>query len=369
MEYAKNFDSSAEKMISKYIRKPQIIYGILILFIALYAAQIAPLVPLSVSKVFNNSYFKVCFMILVLWVAQVSPSLSILIAVLFLMVTNYANNKSLFEMLENTTAAPASESEPVTSTPPTPLDSVNAVNMLTIQAMTPEAGAVDEVTKAADIAVSTMAPSDEKGISSVAELAKQAAAPSAGDANTIATAMTDAVTAINNNIPATLTPVAVTQAVQTLAESAASPIANNVSAIQTAANIATAAVLPSTPATAAAISNIQALANASVTPAPTDQQTVTQATQAVMNAITGTPAPSTPEPAEAVTTSAPAPVEAVTTSAPAPVEAATTSAPVAAPTASSTSGCYPIRSVDMSKVQGEIEGAGIEDYQPFTPSM
>jgi cobalamin biosynthesis protein CobD/CbiB len=104
MEYAKNFDSSAEKMISKYIRKPQIIYGILVLFIALYAAQIAPLVPLSVSKVFNNSYFKVCFMILVLWVAQVSPTLSILIAVLFLMVTNYANNKSLFEMLENTIA-------------------------------------------------------------------------------------------------------------------------------------------------------------------------------------------------------------------------------------------------------------------------
>lgn len=362
MEYAKNFDSSAEKMISKYIRKPQIIYGILILFITLYAAQIAPLVPLSVSKVFNNSYFKVCFMILVLWVAQVSPTLSILIAILFLMVTNYANNKSLFEMLENTVAVTTEAPAPETTAPPTPLDSVSAVNMLTLQAMSPEAASVDEVTSAANVAVSTMAPSDEKGISSVNELAQQAVAPSAGDATKIATAMTDAVTAINNNISATLTPAAVTQAVTTLAESAASPIANNVSAIQTAANIATAAVPPSTPAptAAAAISNIQALASAGVTAAPSDQQTVEQATQAVINVITATPAP-TPAPAPPAT-------EAISTSAPAPAPPA--AEPIAAPApAPAPSGCYPIRSIDMSKVQGEIEGVGIEDYQPFTPSM
>ena len=344
MEYTNKFDSSVEKFMGKYIRKPQIVYGIIVLIITMYAAQVAPQLPKTVTNVFNNSFFKLFFMILILWVAQINPTISILIAVAFLLTVNYANNKTFFEMLDNTTT-------PMPQIKPTAIDSVNAVNQLTLQAMSPNAGTTANVTNAANIAVSTMAPSDTKGIQSVAALAQQALQPTAGNAPTVAADMTNAVTAINTNIPATITPAAVSQAIQVLSNSAASPAANNVSVVQTASNIATTAV-PQTTNTPNIVAAIQSLANAAVTPTPINAQAVAQTTQAVVAAIT-TPPPTTMVPA---TTMAPA-----TTMVP-----ATTMAPL--PTDVS-SGCYPMRSIDMSKVQPEIEGNSIEDYQTFTPSM
>jgi len=349
MDYVKKFDSSIEKALTKYIRKPEIVYGMIILFIALYAAHIAPTVPEVVSKIFSNTYFKLMFMIFILWIAQISPSMSIVIAVGFLMITNYANNKALFEMLDNTPAPETTTVAPVTTEPtaePTPLDSVDAVNKLTLQAMSPEAGSVEKVNDAAMVAVSTMAPYDEAGKQAVMDLAQQALTPAAGETTAVATAMTTAVAAINNNLPATTTAPAVVQAVQVLADSAASPSANNVSMIQTATNIATSAV-PSTSTTPEIISTINALATNAVTPAPVSPEVVTVAAQKVMDAIMGL------EPSVSFAPAATA----------APSE---TAAPpsMAAPTAE----CYPMRSVDMSKVTPDFEGHSIEDYQPFVSS-
>jgi hypothetical protein len=342
MDYVKKFDSSIEKALTRYIRKPEIIYGMIILFIALYAAHIAPAVPEVISKIFSNTYFKLMFMIFILWIAQISPSMSIVIAVGFLMITNYANNKALFEMLDNTsapeTAAPAAA--------PTPLDSVDAVNQLTLQAMSPEAGSPEKVQDAAMVAVSTMAPSDVAGQQAVIDLAQQALTPAAGEPTQVATDMTTAVAAINNNLPATTTAPAVVQAVQVLADSAASPSANNVSMIQTATNIATSAV-PSTSTTPEVISTINALATNAVTPAPVSPEVVTAAAQKVMDAIMGV---------ESTTSFAPA-----VTSMPAEMAAPPAMAPPSAE-------CYPMRSVDMSKVTPDFEGHSIEDYQPFVAS-
>ena len=354
MEYANKFDSTVEKMVNKYLRKPQFVYGIIILFLALYAAHIAPTVPDVVAKMFDNMYFKLFIMILILWIAQVSPSLSILIAVAFMMISNYANNKALFEMLDNTaqeTAAPEIAEPAPEAAPVTPLDSVNAVNNLTLQAMSPEAGVPEKVNDAVAVAISTMAPSDEAGKEAVATLAAEALKPAVAETEVVADAMKAAVQAINNNIPATITTPAAVEAVQVLADSAASEIGNNVSTVQTAANMIAAAIPDATPTVAA---SVQALVEQAVTPAPSDVQQVTEAAQAVVNAIvepttTVEPAPTTPEQAPA-TTAAPA-----ATVAPLPADA--------------TSGCYPVRSVDMSKVSGEMEGHSIEDYQTFTPSM
>ena len=341
MDYVKKFDSSIEKALTRYIRKPEIIYGMIILFIALYAAHIAPAVPEVISKIFSNTYFKLMFMIFILWMAQISPSMSIVIAVGFLMITNYANNKALFEMLDNTSA---SETTPTAA--PTPLDSVDAVNQLTLQAMSPEAGSPEKVQDAAMVAVSTMAPSDAAGKQAVIDLAQQALTPAAGEPTQVATAMTTAVAAINNNLPATTTAPAVVQAVQVLADSAASPSANNVSMIQTATNIATSAV-PSTSTTPEVISTINALATNAVTPAPVSPEVVTAAAQKVMDAIMGV---------EPTTSFAPA-----VTSMPAEMAAPPA---MAQPSAE----CYPMRSVDMSKVTPDFEGHSIEDYQPFVSS-
>lgn len=343
MDYVKKFDSSIEKALTRYIRKPEIVYGMIILFIALYAAHVAPSLPPVITKVFDNTYFKLMFMIFILWIAQISPSLSIVIAVGFLMITNYVNNKSLFEMLDNTpapeTTAPAAQ--------PTPIDSVDAVNKLTLQAMSPEAGSPEKVQEAAMVAVSTMAPNDTTGKQSVIDLAQQALQPAAGETTAVATAMTTAVAAINNNLPATTTPPAVVQAIQVLADSAASPAANNVSTIQTATNIATSAV-PSTSTTPEVISTINALAANAVTPAPVSPEVVTAAAQKVANAIMG------------IETSPMAPAETA-----APAMTAAPPATMGQPAAE----CYPVRSVDMSKVSPGGESNTIEDYGAFVPSM
>lgn len=352
MEYANKFDSTVEKMVNKYLKKPQFVYGIIILFLALYAAHIAPTVPDVVAKMFENMYFKLFIMILILWIAQVSPSLSILIAVAFMMISNYANNKALFEMLDNTeTAAPETTTAMPEAAPVTPLDSVNAVNNLTLQAMSPEAGVPEKVNDAVAVAISTMAPSDEAGREAVVTLATEALKPTVAETAIVADAMNTAVQSINDNISATITTPAAVQAVQVLADSAASEIGNNISTVQTAANMIAAAIPEATPSVTA---SVQALVEQAVTPAPTDVQQVTEAAQAVVNAIvepttTVEPAPLTPEPAPATT------AEPAATVAPLPADA--------------TSGCYPVRSVDMSKVMGEVQGLSIEDYQAFTPSM
>lgn len=345
MEYANKFDSTVEKMVNKYLRKPQFVYGIIILFLALYAAHIAPTVPLVVAQIFDNMYFKLFVMILILWIAQVSPSLSILIAVAFMMISNYANNKALFEMLDNTASQETTTAMSEEAVPVTPLDSVNAINNLTLQAMSPEAGVPEKVQDAVVVAVSTMAPTDQAGREAVVTLATEALKPTVAETEVVADAMKAAVQSINNNIPSTITTPSAVEAVQVLADSAASSIGNNISTVQTAANMIAAAIPDATPAV---IASVESLAEQAVTPAPSDVQQVTQAAQSVVNAIVE-PAPPTYQPAPA-TTAAPAP-----TVAPLPADA--------------TSGCYPVRSVDMSKVTGEIAGHSIEDYQTFTPSM
>jgi hypothetical protein len=355
MEYANKFDSTVEKMVNKYLKKPQFVYGIIILFLALYAAHIAPTVPHVVAQIFDNTYFKLFIMILILWIAQVSPSLSILIAVAFMMISNYANNRALFEMLDNTaqeTAALETATAMPEAVPVTPLDSVNAINNLTLQAMSPEAGVPEKVQDAVVVAVSTMAPSDQAGREAVVTLATEALKPTVAETDVVADAMKAAIQSINNNIPSTITTPSAVEAVQVLADSAASEIGNNVSTVQTAANMIAAAIPDPTPAV---IASVESLVEQAVTPAPSDVQQVTQAAQAVVNAIVE-PVPSTFQPAPSTFQPAPA-----TTAAPA--------ATVAPLPADATSGCYPVRSVDMSKVTGEMEGHSIEDYQTFTPSM
>jgi hypothetical protein len=49
---------------------------------------------------------------LILWTAQFSPSTSILIAVGFMVTTNYANNQPLWELLENVEPAMVPVAEP-----------------------------------------------------------------------------------------------------------------------------------------------------------------------------------------------------------------------------------------------------------------
>lgn len=342
MEYQKKFDSYITKNFNKYIRSPQIVYGTIILLLALYMSQTAPQLPKPVINILDNTFFKLFIFILILWIAQVSPSLSILIAIAFLMIMNYVNNKKLFEFLDNT------ETTPAVVLTNTPVDAVKATNMLTIQALNNSKGKESDVMAATQAITAAIPAPDQKTIQAVNTLVNNALSPKAGDAVAVGTAMNTVNTAINQNItPSTVTPQAATQAVQVLANAAATPGVHNEAVLATAANVVSTVAPQTTPA-------VTTLVTAAVQPS-TAQVSVPEVTKVaqsiVANLTTGTPIPAEVTP----TTAAPV--------------APTTVAPVAPTTAAPEVECYPMRHVDMSKVKSEYEGVMIEEYQTFTPSM
>lgn len=120
MDYVKQFDSTLNKTLEDFIRKPSAVRGAVHLLLILYAARLAPSLPRPVLQLFDNPYFKLFIFSLILWTAQVSPSTSILIALAFLVSTNYVNKGKVWESLENTdgattdpTASPIAQSREV----------------------------------------------------------------------------------------------------------------------------------------------------------------------------------------------------------------------------------------------------------------
>ncbi len=101
MNYIQQFDKTINKGLEATLRKPSVVKGVIHLLILLYAARVAPTLPQPVTDLFTNSYFRLFVFSLILWTAQVSPVTSVLIALAFMVSVNYANQKPLFELLEN----------------------------------------------------------------------------------------------------------------------------------------------------------------------------------------------------------------------------------------------------------------------------
>lgn len=119
MDYIKDFDKSVSGILNQYMKKPTLIKGVVHLLLILYAARLAPSLPKTVLRLFENQYFKLFIFALILWTAQVSPSTSLLIAIAFMVTINYATgeplwdfNKPVLELLENTTMGTVSVNEP-----------------------------------------------------------------------------------------------------------------------------------------------------------------------------------------------------------------------------------------------------------------
>lgn len=102
MEYVNTFDTKVEGHLARAFKRPTLIRGLVHLLLALYVARLAPNLPKQVLVLFDNGYFKLLMFSLVLWTAQFSPSTSLLISIAFMVTLNYANQKPLFEFLENT---------------------------------------------------------------------------------------------------------------------------------------------------------------------------------------------------------------------------------------------------------------------------
>lgn len=109
MEYVKKFDTVANDLMNRVYRRPQIVSALVHMLIILYAARLAPELPVAVLRIVNNPYFKLFIFALILWTAKASPSTSILIALAFMVTMNYVNNKVLWEFMGNVDSYDPSE--------------------------------------------------------------------------------------------------------------------------------------------------------------------------------------------------------------------------------------------------------------------
>lgn len=111
--YVAQFDSRLELLLHR-ITKPKVVRAILYILIQtaliLYVTQFADMLPQSVLKVLSNDFFKLFMLSLVLWTARFSPSISIMVALAFIVTVNYSTTGKYWEMMENIAAeAPAAQ--------------------------------------------------------------------------------------------------------------------------------------------------------------------------------------------------------------------------------------------------------------------
>jgi hypothetical protein len=162
--------------------KQKIVQAILHIVLIAYIARVAPTPPDNVLKIFDNIYFKLLFLTLILWSAKHSASTALLASLVFLMVTNYTTTGKLWELMENVSV----KKEEAVSTPET------AIKVLANAALSPEKSDIESVSKVADIALGAVSTTESS--QAVTALAQQAIVKEAGDTEKVTKAV---VTALN----------------------------------------------------------------------------------------------------------------------------------------------------------------------------
>lgn len=334
---------TVDNNIGSFMTKPTIIKGVVHLFLILYAARLAPVPPKQVLILIENVYFKLACMSLILWSAQFSPSTSILIALAFMVTINYTTTGKVWEMMENIAqtqpVAPSKEvaisevsqtmQAQVTNTPIVGSVSQNPNTIVITPSIvnTPNGPAV--VNPTIVVAPATVSsPSGEK--ITVTPQVTTMAAPSSAPSVTAPSVTTSA----PPTPTPTPTPTESIEAVKILIKASESPSASDPKAVANIANIAVANVTSKD-----AVASIEKLAK-----------------QAVV-AEAGVPSKVQAEAIKVIDSIAQAPVAVA-----APAKDSTQ-----APAQAQTSGCFPMRQYDMTKVLPQTAGVvSFEDYQTWT---
>lgn len=77
------------------------VMAILKITIALYAAQIAPKLPVSVTNYFENTYFKILFIAIIVYVSVYDLQLSVMLAIVFVISINLISGRKFYESFAN----------------------------------------------------------------------------------------------------------------------------------------------------------------------------------------------------------------------------------------------------------------------------
>jgi hypothetical protein len=284
-EAVKAFDSKADSLI-KNIEKPTVVRGIIILLLSLYAAHIAPKPPAQIIKLFDNVYFKLFVFSLILWSAQFSPSISILIAIGFLVTNNYATTGKLWETMDGS----------VTSADATPaVAATSATNVLNAQlANSPVVNGVTTTASTVTITPTIVQTPNGPAVSNPNVVIAPAVVSSPSGEQILVqpnvSMITPAPSGTESVAPAPVAPVApavsqqdAVNAVIQLSQAASSPVPSDVEAVQQVAVVAMSAV--STEAGAAAVTALgqQAVVAQAGEPAKV-QQAANEAIASITNA-------------------------------------------------------------------------------------
>jgi hypothetical protein len=90
----------------KTLKSDAILKSVFTLSLILYAGFAAPSLPDSVLVLFDNPFFRIIILALVMWNINDDPAMSIMLAMVFVMVVNTLSGKKLlekFELLDQTT--------------------------------------------------------------------------------------------------------------------------------------------------------------------------------------------------------------------------------------------------------------------------
>jgi hypothetical protein len=96
-----SYDSAINNTLGKALDN-KYIFAITHMLLFLYASSIAPVLPQRALVILDNFFVKLFALFLILFSARVSPSISILVALCFLVTMNYINHNKFIEFLENT---------------------------------------------------------------------------------------------------------------------------------------------------------------------------------------------------------------------------------------------------------------------------
>lgn len=175
-----------DTFLRSYYDKQSVVKAIVYLVLFLYASRIAPIPPPKFLKIFNNIYFKLFALTLILWIAKFDPAVSLLVAFAFLTLINYANTGSFWETLETVKAPSAIEVDVKT-----PED---AIKVLANAAMSEKGSDIVSVSQVTDVALSSSVT--EESSKAITSLAQQAIVPESGVPEKVKDAITTALSGI-----------------------------------------------------------------------------------------------------------------------------------------------------------------------------
>lgn len=79
--------------------------GALLIFLMLYGGLAAPSLPKTWKAKFDNIYFRVIMLALIVWITNKDPAVGIVSAIVFIVILNLASGKEVFENFEGPVTA------------------------------------------------------------------------------------------------------------------------------------------------------------------------------------------------------------------------------------------------------------------------